>query len=171
LVCARLDTTPRCGVPCRCRRCRTVPWSSPRNVTLQMSRVAELGPLCRQRGVVRYESPENTGPRVTGHQGPRQSTSHLEQVSDAFSSCESHNFRPGWGRPGSQPRPVPVSGGVPQDGATDVCALRTGVGCFVLRWTIGVVAPAARNKRGGIPPSEHGRCPGLSMRVPNVALP
>jgi hypothetical protein len=47
------------------RRCRTVPWSSPRNVILQMSRVAELGPVCRQTAFLRYSPRGGTSSAVT----------------------------------------------------------------------------------------------------------
>jgi hypothetical protein len=67
-----------------------VPWSSPRNVILQMSRVAELGPVCRQTAFLRY--PLGAGRRVR---------SHLQQVSGGFSSCESHNFSLDRGLPGA----------------------------------------------------------------------
>jgi hypothetical protein len=163
VVCAGPDTTPRCGVPCRRRRCRTVPWSSPRNVTLQMSRVAELGPLCRQHEVARYQSPENTGSHVTGHQGARQKRSHLEQVRDAFSSCESRNFP----LLGASWLAASTRAGLGW-GATQ------GIGCSVLTWTV-LRRRAGREKQSRRHASV-GRRRGVcdrhaSMGVPNVALP
>jgi len=147
LVCARLDTTPRCGVPCRSatavsncalvkpKKCHSsnescggirTPLSSTRGRALRVS---------RERSVACY-----------GPARARQMRSHLEQVGDTFSSCESRNFPPAWGCPGSQPRPVPVSGGVPHDGQRMSARFGHGVGCFVLKWTISASAAVGRQR-------------------------
>jgi hypothetical protein len=86
-----------------------------------MSRVAELGPVCRQTAFLRY-----------GSLGAALNASHLQQVSGGFSSCESHNLNLDWDllgrlqlRPESGLRSVATSG--------EERRLRADPGRFVLK--------------------------------------
>jgi hypothetical protein len=119
LVCARVDTSLR----------RPLPMTAVSNYALVKPKKCHCSnescggirtPLSPTRA---WALREHWGARY-GHQGAHEMSSHLEQISDGFSSCESRNFPPSLGVLARSLDPCRSRVG-PHDVAMDICALRT----------------------------------------------